>query len=91
MPYLDAVLKESLRLFPSVPSITREMKDDIILKGYSIPKGSDIMINLYAIHHDSSVFPDPYAFKPERWLNKEIPMDEKPFCYVPFSGKLSSF
>ena len=86
MSYLDAVLKEALRVFPSVPAISREMNENVELNGYKIPKGSDVMVHIYAIHHDESVFPEPNSFKPDRWLNKEIPLDEKPFCFVPFSG-----
>ena len=88
MPYLDAVLKESLRLFPSVPAILREMKEDIEINGYKIPNGSDISISLVALHRDPEVYPDPLAFKPERWLNKQVPLDEKPFCFIPFSGSI---
>ena len=86
MTYLDAVLKESLRLFPSAPCILRKTSEEIELKGYKLPKGSELLLSLFAMHHDASVYPEPHAFKPERWLEKEVPLDEKPFCYVPFSG-----
>ena len=90
MPYLDAVLKEGLRMYPSVPAISRITTEDLELNGYHVPKGSGVGLHIYSIHMDPDVYPEPHAFRPERWLQKEVPIDEKPYCYVPFSGNYES-
>ena len=75
-------------MFPSVPTISRVTSDDIEVNGYHIPKGSGVGLHIYSIHHDPAVFRDPHTFRPERWMEKEVPVDEKPYCYVPFSGRI---
>ena len=87
MPYLDAVLKEGLRLYPSVPAISRELSEDIILNNYHLAQGTSVMIHIYSIHRDPDVYDEPDRFNPDRWINKEVPVDENPYCYIPFSGK----
>ncbi|XP_063711053.1 cytochrome P450 4V2-like isoform X1 [Symsagittifera roscoffensis] len=86
MPYLDAVLKEGLRMFPSVPSIGRTLTDDIEIEGYKLLQGTQVILHIYAIHHDPELYSEPYTFNPDRWINKEVPIDEHPYCYVPFSA-----
>ena len=87
MPYLDAVLKEGLRLYPSVPAISRELSEDITLNNYHLAQGTSVMLHIYSIHRDPDVYDEPDRFNPDRWINKEVPVDENPYCYIPFSGK----
>lgn len=62
-----------MRLSPSVCAVLwREVcSDDFVIDGEHIPLGADLGVSVYVPHHDASVFPDPFAFKPERWLESE--------------------
>lgn len=84
--YLDLCLKESLRLYPSVPLISRiSSKDITTFTGYTIPKDTIVHIHIYDLHHDSDIYPDPEKFDPERFL-PENSAKRHPFAYLPFSG-----
>ena len=71
LPYLHAVLRESMRIWPAVTGhqerINRE--EDSIISGYHIPKGTEIASSLMYIVHDPANFHDPWTFKPERWID----------------------
>jgi cytochrome P450 len=73
LPYLRAVVKESLRFRPPVMMGLphRSIKEDFY-QGYRIPEKTTIIINNYAIHFDEEFFPDPFAFKPERYLTDGV-------------------
>ncbi|XP_012278927.1 probable cytochrome P450 12a5, mitochondrial isoform X2 [Orussus abietinus] len=69
LPYLEACLKESLRLRPLFPYLTRILQKTITLHGYTIPKGTYlIMANEISASREEN-FEDPEKFKPERWLS----------------------
>ncbi|KAJ6008670.1 hypothetical protein N7522_003686 [Penicillium canescens] len=69
LPYLDAVLKETLRLYAPLPaSEPRSMPVDTIIDGYLIPAGTVVSMSPYTLHRNPDVFPDPLRFNPERWL-----------------------
>ncbi|KAL9079179.1 MAG: hypothetical protein Q9157_001930 [Trypethelium eluteriae] len=70
LPYINACLKEILRLCPAPPWILRHFTDnDVVYKGYVIPKGTAIVGNTAAIHFDPVRYPNPFEFKPERYIN----------------------
>ncbi|KAF8072353.1 D-xylose-proton symporter [Scenedesmus sp. PABB004] len=69
-PYLDAVLQESLRLSPPGWMTTREAVEDITLNGLFIPRGSVVYIDIWGIQRSARYWPDPTAFRPERFLDK---------------------
>ncbi len=87
MTYLDAVLKESLRMFPPVASLGRELTEDAEIDGHRLLKGTQVLVQIYATHHDPDIYREPFKFDPDRWVNKEVPVDEEPYCFIPFSGK----
>ncbi|XP_054706474.1 cytochrome P450 4c3-like [Uloborus diversus] len=85
MKYLECVLKESQRLFPSVPMIGRHLNEDINFDGYTIPKGTTLHLNFYVLHRNPEVFPNPEKFDPDRFL-PENSLNRHPYAYIPFSA-----
>jgi cytochrome P450 len=81
--YLDAVCEESLRVRPVVPFTGRKLLEAGEYGGYEMPVGTVVMAGIYLAQTDPQAHPDPYAFRPERFLG-----DEKPesFANIPFGG-----
>ncbi|GAB5363299.1 hypothetical protein AAMO2058_000871500 [Amorphochlora amoebiformis] len=90
--YLRWCVAESMRLYPHPPVlIRRAMEDDILPSGWKVPKGQDVMISIYNIHHSASVWDNPDDFTPERWSSYSSPRDNPNerntnFRYIPFSA-----
>ncbi|XP_037621087.1 cytochrome P450 4V2 [Sebastes umbrosus] len=87
LKYLDCVIKEALRLFPSVPFFARSLGEDCHINGFKVPKGANAIIITYALHRDPRYFPEPEEFRPERFL-PENSVGRPPYAYVPFSAGL---
>ncbi|KYO46087.1 hypothetical protein Y1Q_0021662 [Alligator mississippiensis] len=83
--YLECVVKEALRLFPSVPFFARTLSQDSWINGYKVPKGVDIIVSPYALHREQDVFPEPEEFRPERFFPENC-IGRHPYAYVPFSA-----
>ncbi len=84
LTYLDQVIKEGMRLWPSVWTFMREPIEDTVIGGYEVPKDSQIFISPYVMHRNPEYFPDPDTFKPERFtreMEKALPKG----AYLPFS------
>ncbi|XP_073846356.1 cytochrome P450 4e2-like [Musca autumnalis] len=87
MKYLDMVLKETLRIYPSVPFISRAVTEDINMNGKFIPKGTTLMLFLMSMGYNEQHYPDPYHFNPERFnSSNERGDNHNPFESVPFSA-----
>ncbi|GMN39332.1 hypothetical protein TIFTF001_008554 [Ficus carica] len=87
LPYLNAVVKETLRLHPPVPLLVpREAKNDTNFMGYSIPKNTKVLINAWAIGRDPDAWDDPLCFKPERFLASKLDYKGQDFEYIPFGA-----
>ncbi|WP_435359005.1 cytochrome P450 [Haloarchaeobius sp. DFWS5] len=85
MPYLERVVKESMRLYPPVHAIVREPTEDVEFDGYRIPAGSPISMPQWTVHRDPEYYDDPMAFRPDRWTDafeKALPR----YAYFPFGG-----
>ncbi|KAJ4447850.1 hypothetical protein ANN_09858, partial [Periplaneta americana] len=86
LPYIDAVLREAMRLRPVLPlSVGRKALEDTELGGYSIPKGTALLVNVWASQTDPEFWDDPLAFRPERFLDNEGNLLKKD-CTFPFGG-----
>ncbi|KAB2622518.1 geraniol 8-hydroxylase-like [Pyrus ussuriensis x Pyrus communis] len=87
LPYLQAVMKETLRLHPALPLLIPHCpSENCIVGGYTIPKGSRIFVNVWAIHRDPSIWENPLEFKPERFLDSKWDYSGKNFNYFPFGS-----
>jgi len=87
MPYLKAVLKESLRLKPPVTMVPyRTLKPFPITPTYTVPVGSMIIPSLYPSMHDPEIYPSPELLIPERWLDPESPANKNPKNYMVFGA-----
>ena len=85
LEYLEQVIKESLRLFPSVPFMGRVTTEDCEVNGHFIPKDTEIVVYVYRIHHNPDVWDDPETFNPDRFAT-ENSTGRHPFAYIPFSA-----
>ena len=79
---LERVTKESLRLLPPFPVIHRVSTEMNVLGGYPIPPGMEIIMSTYHTHRLIEIYPDPFAFKPDRWLT----IQPSVFEFTAFSG-----
>ncbi|KAK9073471.1 hypothetical protein SSX86_007795 [Deinandra increscens subsp. villosa] len=87
MHYLKAVIKESLRLHIPVPLlIPRVALEEVKLMGYDIPKGTQIIVNAWAIGRDPTLWEEPEEFKPERFLKNKFSYKGLHFEWLPFGA-----
>ncbi|KAL3831174.1 hypothetical protein ACJIZ3_019976 [Penstemon smallii] len=87
LSYLQAVIKEVLRLHPPAPLLVpRKSEVDVEINGYIIPKNSQIFVNVWAIGRDSSIWPNPNTFEPERFLDSKIDFKGQDFEFIPFGS-----
>ena len=82
-PYIDAVLNETLRLYPPAWILGRDALRDVDAGGWHLRKGATVLMSQLVMHRSSKYFDDPESFKPERWLD---PPKLPPFAYFPFGG-----
>ena len=83
--YLDAVIKEGMRLHPPVPIFSRTAKEDVVVENKNIPRGTEIGIFVYALHRNPEYWDDPDDFIPERFLDEKHAR-RHPYSYIPFSA-----
>ena len=80
--YLDAVVKETLRIRPPVPVVVRRLLEPMELGGYEVPAGTIVAPCVYLIHQREDVYPRPNEFKPERFLGQR----PGTYTWIPFGG-----
>ncbi len=83
--YADAIIKETMRIYPPAYLLGRENTRPMKLGRYEVPKGTTLILSPWAMQHDRRYFPDPEAFRPERWLDGSTANLPK-HVYVPFGG-----
>lgn len=85
LPYLSCIVKETLRMYPVAPLLVpHESSKECTISGYNVPKGTMLMVNVWAIHHDPKIWVEPMKFKPERFekvIGKRDPFKLMPFGY----------
>lgn len=87
LKYLQAVIKETLRLHPPVPLlIPRESSERSEINGYEIPAKSRVIVNAWAIGRDARYWPDAEKFNPERFLDSAVDYQGKDLKYIPFGA-----
>ncbi|XP_050266149.1 geraniol 8-hydroxylase-like [Quercus robur] len=87
LPYLQAIIKETFRLHPAVPLLLpRKAEADVEVKGFTVPKGAQVLVNAWAIGRDPSIWDNPNSFMPERFLGSEIDVRGHNFELIPFGG-----
>ena len=83
LPYLDAVCKETLRIYPvALLAFQRRVKSPLQIMGYQFQPGTFLAPCIYLTHHREDLYPEPKRFKPERFLERQF----FPYEYLPFGG-----
>ncbi|ERE74759.1 cytochrome P450 3A31-like protein [Cricetulus griseus] len=85
MEYLDMVMNETLRLYPIGNRLERVCKRDVQMDGVFVPKGSIVMVPVFALHYDPQYWPEPEEFRPERF-SKENKGSIDPYVFMPFGN-----
>ena len=80
--YLRAVVTEALRLRPVVPLAGRRLATELRVDGLALPAGTDVTPAIWLAHTRAQEYPDPYAFRPERFLDKP----PSTYTWIPFGG-----
>ena len=82
--YADAVVKETLRLYPAGWVIFREALEDLEIRGHVVRRGWTVALPQWAVHRSERFHPEPERFRPERWLDDDV--ERHRFAYFPFGG-----
>nr|XP_022328532.1 cytochrome P450 3A24-like [Crassostrea virginica] len=82
LQYMEQVILESLRMYPPLTRLSREIEETVTIRGYTFPKGYSVAIPVYGLHHDPEYWPDPEHFDPDRFEKSKNVQNK--FFYVPF-------
>ncbi|XP_022772949.1 geraniol 8-hydroxylase-like [Durio zibethinus] len=87
LPYLQAIMKETFRMHPTVPLLLpRRAGADAEICGFTVPEGAQVLVNAWAMGRDPSFWENPNAFMPERFLGSEIDVKGRDFGFIPFGA-----
>ena len=88
LPFLQAIVKEVLRLHPPGPLLSwaRLAVHDVYVDKVFVPAGTTAMVNMWAITHDSSIWEEPWAFRPERFMKEDVPIMGSELRLAPFGS-----
>jgi cytochrome P450 len=81
--FLDAVIKETLRLRPVLPIVARKLTQPVRLEGFRYPAGTVLMPCVFLVHRNERIYDRPEAFRPERFLGHDAPAT---YAWIPFGG-----
>lgn len=82
LTYLDAVGREALRLYPTVPTLSRRLNRPARVGGRDLPAGVVVMPSIYLLQRNPAIWPSPDRFDPKRFIDKK----PKPYEFIPFGG-----
>lgn len=80
--YLRAVIAEALRLRPVVPLAGRRLSSELSVDGHTLPAGTDVTPSIWLAHTRAETYPEPFAFRPERFLEDQA----ETYSWIPFGG-----
>uniref|UniRef100_F1L0B8 Cytochrome P450 3A31 n=1 Tax=Ascaris suum TaxID=6253 RepID=F1L0B8_ASCSU len=83
MSYIDHIIKETLRLFPPIPSINRQCNEEVFIDGVKFEKGCNINAAVFAIHYNEEYYPEAERFYPERFSLEKYKTND-PLTFIPF-------
>jgi cytochrome P450 len=83
--YLKQVIDESMRCFPPAWIMGRKTIEPDVIDGYEIPAGTNVIMPIYVVHHDASIWENPDEFKPERFAIENLKEKHK-YSFFPFGG-----
>ncbi|KAD6796512.1 hypothetical protein E3N88_07408 [Mikania micrantha] len=87
LPYLSCIIKETLRYHPPIPLLLpRKTKNELKFYEYTIPKGTQVLVNAWALGRDPNIWKDSEIFKPERFLTSSMDVRGQDFELIPFGG-----
>ncbi|GMR52425.1 hypothetical protein PMAYCL1PPCAC_22620, partial [Pristionchus mayeri] len=85
MSFLERCIKETLRLFPSVPFVVRHLENDLRMGAFKIPRGASLVISPFLVHRNERLYPNPEIYDPDRFL-PENSIGRHIYDYIPFSA-----
>uniref|UniRef100_A0A915APW7 Uncharacterized protein n=1 Tax=Parascaris univalens TaxID=6257 RepID=A0A915APW7_PARUN len=83
MSYIDHIIKETLRLFPPIPSVSRQCNEEMFINGVKFEKGCNINAAVFAIHYNEEYYPEAEKFYPERFSLEKCKTND-PLTFIPF-------
>ncbi|KAL3838787.1 hypothetical protein ACJIZ3_023378 [Penstemon smallii] len=87
LPYLQACVKETIRMHPPIPLLLPHCATETCnVMNFTIPKGSQVMVNTWAMANDPSIWDDPSSYRPERFLDSGVDFKGNNFEFVPFGS-----
>ncbi|KAF5755343.1 putative cytochrome P450 [Helianthus annuus] len=87
LPYLYAIMKETLRLHAILPLLVPHCpSESCVIGGYTVPKGARVFVNVWAIQRDPTIWENPLEFQPERFLDGKWDHTGNDFRYIPFGS-----
>lgn len=85
MQYLERFIKETLRLYPPVPFMGRELRESLRIGDVELPIGTQIHVHIFDLHRDPDQFHEPEKFDPDRFLPEQKDI-RHPYAYIAFSA-----
>ncbi|XP_026409442.1 geraniol 8-hydroxylase-like [Papaver somniferum] len=87
LPYLQAIIKETLRLHPPAPFLVpHKAENNVEIHDFIVPKGAQVLVNVWAIGRDPNLWKDPTCFSPERFLDSKTDYKGQDFEFIPFGS-----